>query len=238
MLTCPRLSLISRQGALLLALMLCLCLGLGACSQSCTSCAYALSWQEQPGQLAATGSAGTFAVKWIQVTPQQIQFYYIFLSTQHNRLQATASASHLSNTTSARSLATTVQVLGQISGYSIGVIHVAWANHVNQLIGLQLTAVSPSGARTGTWQLTPLRQVISDPHLVGRFQINTADSGLPEAGWFVAFQEAHTVSYVKIILPAQPVADRSYVFVRSDDPVTVITRAEYLAIAGPANFSP
>jgi hypothetical protein len=239
MLKRPRLSLFSRQGASLLALMLYMCLGLGACSQPCTSCSYAFSWQEQPGQLAATGPAGSFAVKWIQVTPQQLQFYYIFLSTQHNSLQVTASASHLSNTTSARSLATTVQVLGQISGYSIGVIHVDWANHVNQLIGLQLTLVSPTGAPAATWQLTPLQQVSSDPHPDGRFQIDTSDSGLPEADWFVAHMGAHTVSYVKIILPGQPVADRSYVFVRSDDPltVTVITKAEYLAIAGPENFT-
>jgi hypothetical protein len=46
------------------------------------------------------------------------------------------------------------------------------------------------------------------------------------------------VSYVKIILPGQPVAERSYVFVRSDDPLTVTTKAEYLAIAGPENFTP
>lgn len=239
MLKRPRLSLLSRQGASLLALMLYMCLGLGACSQPCTSCSYALSWQEQPGQLAAMGPAGSFAVKWIQVTPQQLQFYYIFVSTKHNSLQATASASHLSNTTS-KSLATTVQVLGQISGYSIGVIHVDWANHVDQFIVLQLTLVSPTGARAGTWQLTPLQQVSSDPHPDGRFQIDTSDSGLPEADWFKAFMGAHTVSYVKIILPGQPVADRSYVFVRSDDPLTVIviTKADYLAIAGPENFTP
>jgi hypothetical protein len=48
------------------------------------------------------------------------------------------------------------------------------------------------------------------------------------------------VSYVKVVLPGQPVADRSYVFVRSDDPskVSMITKAQYLAIAGQVNFTP
>jgi hypothetical protein len=234
---------LSKRQATLLAFFLCLLAGLSlaACStdRSCTgSCPSPIFWQTQPGQLAATGAAGTFAVKSILITPQQIQWYYVFLSKQHNRLQATASTSHLANTTAASSLATTVQLLGQISDYSIGVIHVDWADHVNQVIGLQLTAVSSTGARVGAWQLTLLQQVDPDPN-PGWFGINTGGSGLPEAVWRMVPMGGTTVSYVKVIIPGQPVADRSYVFVGSDDPVTVqvISKAEYLRIAGPANFT-
>jgi hypothetical protein len=200
-------------------------------------------WQTHTGQLAATGTAGTFVVKWIQVTPQQLQFYYVFLSTQHNQLQATARASHLANMTTASGLATTLQVLGQMRNYSIGVIHVAWVKNARQFIGLQLTVVSPAGVRVSRWQLTPLEQLLSDRlyhTTAGMEAYPGAASSLPEADWVPVVEGVQVVSYVKVIVPGQPVADRSYVFVRSGDPVTVkvISKAEYLAIAGSANFTP
>ena len=237
----------SKRPATPLALIFCFIAGLSlaACTsnQACTSCFPPDNWQLQPGQLAATGTAGTFAVKWIQVTPQQLQFYYLFLSTQHNRLQATARASHLANMTAASGLATTVQDLGQIRDYSVGVMHVAWAKNTRQFIGLQLTTVSPTGVRVGTWQLRPLEQLLSDRlyhTAAGMEAYPGAASSLPEADWVPVVAGVQVVSYVKIVLPGQPAADRSYVFVRSGDPamVTTISKAEYLSIAGSANFTP
>jgi hypothetical protein len=133
--------------------------------------------------------------------------------------------------------------LGGINDYSIGVIHVDWTNNVNQLIGLQLTVVSPAGARAGAWQLTPLQQTRPDSNpgwVILNTDANPSDTALPEAVWTTVVMGGTTVSYVKIILPGQPVADRSYVFEGSDDPATVkvISKAEYLRIAGPANFTP
>jgi hypothetical protein len=172
-----------------------------------------------------------------------VECQYLFLSTQRNGLQATASASHLADMTAASGLATTVQLLGQIRDYSVGVIHVEWANNTSQFIGLQLTAVSPAEVRVGTWQLAPLQQLFSDP-LYGRASggedYPIVASGLPEADWVPVVEGVQVVSYVKVMLSGQSVADRSYVFVRSDDPATVttISKAEYLSLAGPANFTP
>ena len=242
----------SKRRATFLALAWCVMAGLslGACSsnqtfQTCTYCAPPVDWEFQPGQFGATGAAGTFAVKWVEATPQQLRFYFVFLSTQHDQLQATARVSYPTNTSAASSPTTTVQVLGQIGDYAVGVIHVDWAENVQQLIGLELTAVSASGVSAGTWHLTPLEQLHPDRlyHASGSgrmtYNVPANESGLPEADWVAMPEGVHVVSYVKIALPGQSVADRSYVFVRSDDPVivTTISKTEYLSIAGGGDFT-
>jgi hypothetical protein len=70
-------------------------------------------------------------------------------------------------------------------------------------------------------------------------KLNLESSTLPHAQWYGPVMQ-QMVSYVKVIIPGQPITDRTYVFVRADDPVKVnsITQAEYLAIAGPVNFTP
>jgi hypothetical protein len=118
---------------------------------------------------------------------------------------------------------------------------VARINHANHIIELQLTAVSPTGADVGTWHLAPFKQLIPDPHPgSGWYGFNAITTSLPDVSWLDVVEGVHNVSYVKVIVPGQPVADRSYLFVSSDDPVKVmvITKAQYLSIAGPANFTP
>lgn len=91
-----------------------------------------------------------------------------------------------------------------------------------------------------TWRLSPVKQLITQPHA------NSARTGvgwdpvlLPEAQWSAEVMP-QLVSYVKVIIPGQPAADRAYIFLRSDDPVvvTIITKAQYLALAGSVNFTP
>jgi hypothetical protein len=118
---------------------------------------------------------------------------------------------------------------------------VARINRANHLIELQLTAVSPTGADVDTWHLAPFKQLIPDPHPgSGWYGLSAITTALPEVRWYDVVEGVHMVSYVKVIIPGQPIADRSYVFVSSDDPVKVlvITKAQYLSIAGPANFTP
>jgi hypothetical protein len=198
-------------------------------------------WHVQSDQVVATGTAGMFVIKRIEVTSQQVRFYYIFQSTHHDSLRVIASVSLPSNPAAARSLAAADQVLGQISAYTIGVIHVARINRTNHLIDLQLTAVSPTGAGVDTWHLAPFKQLMLDPHPgSGWYDFRAITTALPEVPWYDVFEGMHRVSNVKVIIPGQPVADRSYLFVSSDDPVKVlvITKAQYLSIAGPANFTP
>lgn len=218
--------------------------GLSACTfsqenvRACTCGGPPAIWEGQPNQGIAIGPAGTFALKFIEFTPKQFRFYYVFKTSHQAPLQVTASSAIPANTSMpVIPLATTVQTLGRISEYTIGVIHVQHLNRAGQIIML---AITPALAGAATWRLEPFKQLIMEPHSqTARGGIGVMPVGLPEAQWSGEYQE-QLVSYVKVVIPGQPVADRTYVFLRSDDPVVVkvITKAQYIAIAGPANFTP
>ncbi|HLY31322.1 MAG TPA: hypothetical protein VKQ36_09855, partial [Ktedonobacterales bacterium] len=162
-----------------------------------------------------------------------------------NGLQVTTSAALSSHPAATTSLTATNQTLGHIGAYTVGVIHVARRSQAGQIITLQIMPLTSSKVGSDiTWRLAPLRQIMAEPRpSKARFELATDASGrsngLPEAQWS-GVNKLQQVSYVKVVIQGQQVADRSYVFVRSDDPVVVkvITKAEYLAIAGPNNFTP
>jgi len=177
----------------------------------------------------------------IEITPQQFRFYYVFKSASHASLHViVSSVLPESPTTPAITLAATVQALGQIGAYTIGVIHVTRNNRSGQFVTL---AITPSVAGAATWQLAPLQQRFpAPPPRHTRIGMWVTPEGLPEAQWLgpVTEQEVTYLIYVKVVIPGQPVADRTYVFFQYDDPVVVkaLTKAQYIAIAGSANFTP
>jgi len=217
--------------------------------QECSCAPPPYPFAAQLDQMAATGTAGAFAFKAIDITPQQFRFYYVFESSQQSphplSLSVTASAELPTKSATKDTLATTIQVLGQIGAYTVGVVHVGRGQNVAQTIILKVQPKTAAGADVGApWRLTPMQQLMPEPHAnTARgglaTTLNGAPGALPEAQWFGEVMP-QLVGYVKVIIPGQPVANRSYVFLRSDDPivVTVITKAQYLAIAGAANFTP
>ncbi len=245
---------VRRMTLVLLSLCTSLCIGLGACAPFTTTtpancqnspCPPPVYWQADLTQTFASGPAGAFALKWMEVTLRQFRFYYVFKPANPlSGLQVTANSSLPSQSSATTSLAATNQTLGQIRAYTVGVIHVARRSQAGQLITLQISPIAASGVTDTTWRLAPLRQIMDEPSpSKARFNLATDASGhsngLPEAIWS-GVDGVQQVSYLKVVMPGQPVSQRSYIFVRSDDPVTVnvITESEYLAVAGPANFTP
>jgi len=200
-------------------------------------------WQVQLNQTFVTGTEGAFAIKWIGITPQQFRFYFVF-TTDHDRNLRVAASSLLptqsSDATIVIPLLTTVQTLGQLGSYTVGVAQVERRSQVGQTITLAITPVALAGADAPTWRLSPMKQLRVETHVAtSRSWLTTNPNGLSEVEWSPSFM-SQKVSYVKVIIAGQAVSDRSYVFVRSDDPVVVkvMSKADYLAIAGPANFIP
>jgi len=195
----------------------------------------------QPNQTFALGAAGVFALKQMDINPKQFRFYYVFKAQQPKiTLRMAASAYQATSPSEITPLATADQVLGQIGSYIIGVAHIARRSHAGQIIQLQITPITATGSAETTWRLAPIKQLIAEAHADSAWSgVAPAKDPLPEAVWSGEL-EAQLVSYVKVIIPGQPVAKRTYVFLRSDDPVIVklITKAQYLAIAGPDNFTP
>ncbi len=200
-------------------------------------------WQVQLDQTYVKGDEGALEIKWIEITPQQLRFYYVFTSNHDFNLRMIASSApptESPDATIATPLAMIVQTLGRLGSYEVGVAQVEHRSHVGQTIALAITPVPLSGTSVTTWRLAPLKQLRPEPHVATtRSVLRTNSNGLSEAQWHGPVM-AQLVSYATIILPGQLAADRSHVFVRSDDPVVVavITEAEYLAFAGLANFTP
>jgi hypothetical protein len=203
-------------------------------------------WQPSPpGQGFASGPAGAIAVKFIEFTPLQFRVYYVFkLSSQAASqtspvtLRVTASSSlSASPSTPVVPLTSAIQTLGQIGDYTIGVMHIKHLNRAGQVITLAITPALPGAA---TWHLSPIHQLIYQTHAdTATGAAGGYPDALSEAQWYGPVQ-AQLVSYVKVVIPGQPIADRTYVFVRSDDWVNVqaITKAQYIALAGTGNFTP
>src|SRR5579862_1462953 len=165
-------------------------IGLSACAPFTTSpqicvCMFPVSaWKAQAAQTFAAGASGAFALKLIEITPQQFRFDYVFKSPaqQISSLQVAVSSSLPSHPTPVTQLATTVQTLGQIGSYTVGVIHVARRSQAGQIITLAITPVTQSGATGPTWRLEPLKQVRQEPPRTGGIMW-LSTTGLPEAQW-------------------------------------------------------
>lgn len=243
----------TRCGVALLALIFCATLGasLSGCvpfvsNTQVATCANSpcpgppFPFAERLSEMSASGAAGSFALKMIDINPYQFRFYYVFKSPQPIGLRV-ATIAELTASPTTIPLTTSVQVLGHIGAYTAGVIHVTRARNSAQTITLYITPFATSGSVAfPTWSLAPMSQLNGSAdaaRIWGGLGANPND--MPEAQWSppVMTQE---VSYLRVVISGQPAASRSYVFVRSDDPVrvTVLSKAEYLAIAGTVNFTP
>jgi hypothetical protein len=111
-------------------------------------------------------SAGVFALKEIEITTgREFRFYYAFQAAQQGALSVTAVSSlQTKQGQSSLPLATTVMPLGTIDGISVGLIRVQFLDQGGQTITLQVTSSAESGVQ---WQLTPLRQLVAEPHPEG-----------------------------------------------------------------------
>lgn len=242
-------SLLTLIGAMTLALSIALNACGGASSVTQVVGAPPDVWDAPPvGQDFASGPAGAIALKWSDFTPQQFRIYFVFRPSKQVdapshpiALRITASSSLASHpATPPVPLAATIQTLGQIDEYTVGVMHIEHLNRADQLVTL---AITPSLVGAATWRLSPIHQRIYEPHAQTATGVFGAYSdGLPEAQWHwpVVLQGELELSYVKVVLPGQPVANHSYVFVRSDSSanVQVMSKAQYIALAGADNFTP
>ena len=199
-------------------------------------------WRVEGEQTSATSSKGVFALKLIEITPQQFRFYYAIkyapTSDPDVSMRVTVSASLAADSMTTIQLATFVKALGQFGAYTIGVAQVAHKSDAGQVFALAITPITAAGADGDTWRLAPLRQMRPEPHVDTAWSwLRIQQEGLPEVKWEGPLM-GERVSFVRVILPGQPTADQPAIFVRSDDPVEVklIAKAEYIAIAGLNNY--
>lgn len=128
---------------------------------------------------------------------------------------------------STSNLAATVRTLGRLGPYIISVLHVKRSSYAGQVLSLQIT---PPGESRFTWSLMPLEQVSQEAHentaYYGFFLDTTT---LNEVSWHEPAMDQQ-VSYLEYTAKM----GQAYLFLKRGDPsvVLVITRSEYLSIAG------
>jgi len=131
---------------------------------------------------------------------------------------------------SERTLETTTQHLGILGGWSVGVVHCERTNRARQEITLH---VSLTGSQDFSWHLTPLRQLVWQPHRESaRYTLSISQDELPEIQWVGPIMREQ-VGYFVHKTKKQPGREKRSIFVRLDHPskVTMLTKSEYLAIA-------
>ncbi|HLZ58916.1 MAG TPA: zf-HC2 domain-containing protein [Ktedonosporobacter sp.] len=195
-------------------------------------------WQVQSEQTFARSSEGIFSVERIALTSKEFHFFYVFKSSiQKDPKVDTLSLCPTCNRGPLR-LTTTVQPLGQIGSFMVGVIHASFSNTVGQSISLQITLPEK---KTVAWKLDILKQL----GLQGPIQpdgpgfFNTEQNNVAPVT-FVGPVRRQLVAYFGSTTPLDGQTGASHVFLRLDDPITisVISQQDYLAIAGPENYRP
>jgi hypothetical protein len=190
-------------------------------------------WQIQPGQASAQNAAGDFELEYIILNQKEFRFFYA-LQSNHQGLPDVKVSSYIQSSPNAlTALPTTVQPLGQLGPWNVGVIHTTGLNRTHQIILLQIVA---PGERTITWHLEPLIQLRDDPlgGILWRNPININQVGHSTIYWYGPVMQEQVAFFRYTALRKPP----AYIFVRIDDPATVqiINEAQYLAIAGKQNF--
>jgi hypothetical protein len=199
-----------------------------------TSIPPSLAWERYQGQFLAHNAEGIFSIKYIDITSQEFRFFYAVSSSNHRPPRVSVVSYLASNPGTSTRLVTTVQSLGQLGAFNVGVVHAHVLNRVGQIIALQITP-SVESASTPTWRLAPLKQLLNNAFANWGFPIEQAE--LPEVFWYGPVMKEQ-VGFFKSTGANQPGSRTLHIFLRLDDPVAVkiITQAEYLSIAGQQNF--
>lgn len=188
-------------------------------------------WLIKNNQMTLKTKDVTFAIKNIDISHQEFRFFYALKSPQKVSLHAVS----LINQTEAIPLATHDQILGTLGAYTIGVLHVHRIDRVGQVITIQITF---QGMPT-VQHLASLQQgQLVDKNPNTRVNFSVDQEQLADIIWFGPLRDQQ-VAFFKSASTSRSGSSSDHIFLRLDNPITVITisKEQYLAIAGPENYS-
>ena len=188
-----------------------------------------MAWTTQQQYTLAKNNAGVFALKGIEITvAKEFRFYYAYKWSQKSTLSIVALSTQQGKDVT---LSATMQPLGVVDGYSIGVIHVQYLDRVNQTIILHILSQARENVR---WQLSPLKQIQTEPHPEGGgyYELSIEQKLLSEIVWSgsVPGGKSMTAFFTNK-------TSTHYLFLRLNymGEVKVITKEEYLQLSGKQN---
>ncbi len=187
-------------------------------------------WQKQQAFLAS--ATLSVCVKHINITPEEFRFFFAarFSGTDSGTWQISVTAVAKSSL----QLGATIQYLGSLHEWKIGVIHVERTNNPGQIIKLQFSRPDYDDSLL---QLVPLRQLVWQPHQTTSWaEISIGHNEMPDIYWYGPVMVEHVGYFAP--QPTEQVSENSEaIFIRFDHPTQVLTisQAEYFAIVGPSN---
>lgn len=210
-------------------------------SSSCTSSANTSVshppphiWQIQQDQTYAQNAEGTFNIKFVSITSLEFRFFYALETDKKVNISIIAESILSEHSTL---LNTTVQYLGQLGNFQIGVIHVNRFSSSGQTILLSIRSLE---SKKILWQLRPLKQLNQELHEnTARYGLLTDQTQLPAVEWNGPLMKEQVVFFSTNVYNDSS-SKKVYIFLRLDDPIKVdiITVDQYRSIVGSANFSP
>ena len=205
-------------------------------SQMVCACPAPLVWSFQRSQAFAQRNQDEFSLKNVTITSQEFHFFYAYTFSHPGFPNITTTSSLEGRSAVPLQLETRVQPLGVLGNVTIGVIHTKLINKALQIIELHIT---PPGESTPLWTLTPLQQMIDEPH-PGNSTYGFEDLsriGIPTIEFYGPVM-MEQVAYFRLVKPTQSTSRPTHIFLKMDHPVLVslISQEQYLAIAGSENY--
>lgn len=182
--------------------------------------------REQPEQANVQTSEGSFSVRAIVATPQKITFFYAVKASQGS----VASASFLPDVNLKNSLTeykipivNTVQGLGKLGDYEVGLIQSDWTHQPGQTFTLQT-----KDAVGNTWVTTPLIETkdTSDVHGTTFITLPSKNAAPIEVQWGVM----GPTSIGKILVEGQDSNPILFISMDTSMNISMITEIEYNSI--------
>ena len=186
-------------------------------------------WKTDNNQISIKNNTITFALKDIEISHQEIRFFYARKSSQNISLQAIETIHQASTIL----LSTQDESLGTLGAYTIGVLHVRRIDRAGQVITIQMKIAGHSN----TWSLSPLQQLLLDNRPNTTVSIFVDQRQLPDITWSGPVMDQQ-VAYMQDISTSHINANTAHIFLRLDDPIKVqiISQAQFIAIAGKQNY--
>ncbi len=189
-----------------------------------------MEWAIQDDQMTIKNKEISFAIKNIDFTHQEFQFFYAKRSSQTLHIHVISTV----HNTGEILLNTYDQPLGKLGMYTLGVLHIQRIDRLNQVLTIQATTQE----HPTPWNIKPLKQLFVDSNPNETGSIYVGQNNFPDITWYgpVMMQQ---VAFFKDTSNKNAGPDAPHVFLRLGTPnvVSTISKAEYLAIAGQENYS-
>lgn len=198
-----------------------------------------LVWEIRSGQTYISNTEGIFAIKHICITRNDLVFFYACtsLNMKEPYIVAITLLDAGIEGSIQTTLETTVQPLGTIGIWNVGIIHVKWIDRPEQQIQL---SIFPHAGMTSVWQITPLKQLYIPNEVRWLYDVSIpiAPQEVEEVEFYIA-RAGKEIAFFRLHEQYGTVPNASPIFLRIEQidgnvKVVLLSQDEYIFYASRA----